>query len=99
VNGMLTDATLSSGRARHYSYEGDMMTAIADENQKFLVRNSYDKRWLIRQDFGNGEIYSYTYAGSDGPYASSATVTLPNGSRTIVEVASSVPEARKHPPL
>ncbi len=53
-NSMLTDAIFFSGRARHYSYEGDLMTVIADENQKVLmVRNSYINRWLVRQDFGN----------------------------------------------
>jgi YD repeat-containing protein len=97
-NAMLTDATLSSGHARHYSYDGDLMITIEDENQNVLVRNSYDHRWLVQQDFGRGEIYSYNYAGSDGPYATSATVTLPDGTRTTVEVASSVPEAHKHPP-
>jgi YD repeat-containing protein len=98
ASGMLTDATLSSGHARHYSYDGDLMTAIADENQSVLVRNAYNNHWLVRQDFGGGEIYSYGYTGSDGPYAASATVTLPDGTRTIVEVANSIPEARKHPP-
>jgi YD repeat-containing protein len=98
ANRMLTDATLSSGHARHYSYDGDLMITIEDENQNVLVRNSYDHRWLVQQDFGHREIYSYSYTGSDGPYAASATVTLPDGTRTTVEVASSVPEARKHPP-
>jgi YD repeat-containing protein len=98
ANEMLTDATLSSGHARHYSYDGDLMTAIADENQKVLVRNSYERRWLMRQDFGNGEIYSYNYTGEGGPYFSNTIVTLPDGTRTTVEVASSVPDARKHPP-
>ena len=98
ANGILTDATLSSGHARHYNYDGDLMIAIADENQNVLVRNSYVNHWLVQQDFGNGEIYSYGYTSSDGPYAASATVTLPDGTRTIVEAASSVPQARKHPP-
>jgi uncharacterized protein RhaS with RHS repeats len=98
ANGMLTDVTLSSGHARHYTYDGDLMTALADENQNVLVRNSYVNRWLAQQDFGNGEIYSYGCTSSDGPYAASATVALPDGTRTIVEAANSVPEARKHPP-
>jgi len=98
ANAMLTDATLSSGRVRHYSYDGDLMIAIADETQNVLVRNSYVNRWLAQQDFGNGEIYSYRYTSSDGPYAASATVAFPDGTTTVVEAASSVPEARKHPP-
>jgi hypothetical protein len=75
-----------------------LMTAIADENQNVLVRNSYERRWLTRQDFAHGEIYSYSYTGEGGSYASNTTVTLPNGTRTTIETASSVPEARKHPP-
>jgi YD repeat-containing protein len=98
ANGMLMDTTFSSGHARHYSYDGDLMTAIADENQNVLVHNSYDHRWLVRQDFGNRIIYSYSYTNSDGPYAATATVTLADGTRTTVDVASSVPEARKHLP-
>jgi YD repeat-containing protein len=98
ANGMLADATSSSGHARRYSYDGDLMTAIADENQNVLVRNSYERLWLIRQDFGNGEVYSYSYTGLGDSYADSAIVTLPNGTRTTVEVASSVPDARKHLP-
>jgi YD repeat-containing protein len=98
ANGMLTDATSSTGHARHYAYDGDLMTEIADEKQQILLRNSYSDRALTRQDFGNGETYSYSYTGSDGPYATSATVTLPDGTETTVETAGSVPEARKHPP-
>lgn len=73
-------------------------TAIADEGQNVLVRNPYDRHWLTRENFGNGEIHSYDYVSSDGPCASSITVTLPDGTRTLVKIASSVPEARKHPP-
>jgi len=73
-------------------------TAIADENQNFLVLNPYDKHWLVQENFGNGEICGYDYASSEGPCTSSVTVTLPDGIKTMVEIASSVPEARKHPP-
>ena len=37
------------------------------------------------------------HAGSDGPLTASVTVTLPDGTRTTVEVASSIPENREHP--
>jgi YD repeat-containing protein len=98
-NGMLSDATSASGHARHYSYDGDLMTEIADENQEILLRNSYSGRILTRQDFGNGEIYSYTYTPApSGIYAKSVMITLPDGTMTGVDLESSIPDAVKHPP-
>jgi YD repeat-containing protein len=46
TNGMLTDAVLSSGHARHYSYDGVLMTAVTDENGKELLRNFYRSSFL-----------------------------------------------------
>src|ERR1039458_3471588 len=60
-NGMLTDAKFSSGLARHYIYAGDLMTFFTDQNRQVLLINSYDNRWLVRQNFGNGQVYSYSY--------------------------------------
>jgi YD repeat-containing protein len=98
-NSMLTDAKLSSGHARHYTYEGDLMTEIADENQKVFLRNSYNNHWLVRQDFGDGQAFSYSYrVEPTNSYADSATVTLPDGTKTTVDTGDSIPEARKHPP-
>jgi YD repeat-containing protein len=91
-NGMLIDATLSSGTVRHYSYDGDLMTAIEDENHRVLLRNSYTGRLLTGQDFGNGQVYSYGYAGSaDGRYTENVDVTSPDGTKTRVDLASSIP--------
>lgn len=100
VNSMLTEARFSSGRTRHYTYDGDLMIEVTDEKQDALVRNSYENHWLVRQDFGNGQIFSYSYHSSDqtSSYADSATVTLSDGTHTTVETGGSVPEARKHPP-
>lgn len=97
-NGMLVDATLSSGASRHYSYNGDLVTSIEDEHQHDLLRNSYDGRQLTQQDFGNGQVYSYSYTSSTGAYNDSVEVTLPNGSKTVLETASAVPDAVKNPP-
>jgi len=99
ANGMLTDAASSTGHARHYLYEADLMTEIADETQRILLRNTYSNRMLTRQDFGNGEIFSYSYdLSATRNYAERATVTLPDGTKTSVEVESSIPDAVKHPP-
>jgi YD repeat-containing protein len=96
-NGMLWDVKFSSGLARHYTYDGDLMKFISDQDHRILLTNSYDNRWLIRQNFGNGQVYSYSYTFSsrNNTYADSTTVTLPDGTRTTVEVGDSVPEERK----
>jgi len=97
-DGMLSDATLSSGRARHYSYAGALMTRIEDEHRQALLINTYEGTWLARQDFGNGAVYSYGYtAPPRGGYAEHVVVTLPDGRKTDVEVASSVPDVVRHP--
>jgi len=90
--GMLTDVTLSSGQKRHYSYNGDLMTAIEDESQRVLVRNTYDGRILSAQDFGDGQVYSYHYSRSaNGFYAESVEVTSPDGTTTRMGAGDSVP--------
>jgi YD repeat-containing protein len=90
--GMLTSAISSSGRERRFSYEGVRMTRVTDERGSVLVQNWYDQGRLVRQKFGNGEVYSYSYRMSpNGLYAMSAIVTLPNGSKKTVELADSVP--------
>jgi hypothetical protein len=95
----LTDVVSSSGRERHYSYDGDLMTQIQDEKGHVLLRNSYGDRRLVHQEFGNGQAYSYIYAPSPNrTYADSVKVTLPDGTTTQIEAASAVPEAVKHPP-
>jgi len=99
ADGMLTDANSSSGRQRHYSYAGILMTQIEDENHHVLLRNSYSGNFLASQDFGNGRVYSYEYTDSpDGGYAQSALVTLPDGNKVSVELTTSVPDFIKHRP-
>jgi YD repeat-containing protein len=91
-NGMLTDVTFSSGRKRYYSYVGDSMTAIEDENHRVLLRNSYTATSLTGQDFGNGQIYSYSYTPSEnGLFAESVAVTSPDGRTTPIALGASVP--------
>ncbi len=97
--GMLVDAVLSSGHARHYSYDGLLMTVVEDENRKVLLRNSYQNGFLIRQDFGSGKIYSYSYTPSQSrTYFERVTITLPDYSVATVAPSDSVPEHVKNPP-
>jgi YD repeat-containing protein len=89
--GMLTDVTIYSGQKRHYSYNGDLMTTIQDENQRVLLRNTYNGRFLSAQDFGNGQVYSYSYSPSaSGTYAETVEVTLPDGTTTRLGTGDSV---------
>jgi len=95
-NGMLTDVSLASGKRRHYLYNGDMTTEIEDENHRVLVRDSYTGRSLVGQDFGNGQVYSYSYQPSaNGIYAETVDVTSPYGAKTRISVGDAVPERAK----
>ncbi len=97
--GMLADVALSSGHQRHYAYEGVFMTVIEDESRDVLLRNSYENGTLTRQDFGNGQVYSYAYRSArNGPYAESVSVTLPDRTIMNIEAAESVPGYLKNRP-
>lgn len=96
-NGMLATVVLSSGRQRHYEYEGTLMTQISDEGGHMLVHNSYESGLLKRQDFGNGEIYSYSYDWAPNTYyPNKVAVTLPDRSTRELSIANSVPEFVKN---
>jgi len=94
-NGMLESAILSSGRERHYAYDGDLMTSVGDERGCLLVRNTYDRGILIRQEFPNGAVYSYEYDVPNHRYPDNVTVTLPDRTTREISVAGSVPEHLK----
>jgi YD repeat-containing protein len=91
-DGMLTDVIFSSGHQRHYTYDGILMTTVEDENRKVLILNSYKDGGLIRQDFGDGRVYTYVYRPSqNGVYAESVEVTLPDLTQINVNTTDSVP--------
>jgi YD repeat-containing protein len=96
-DGMLETAILSSGRQRHYEYDGILMTRITDEKGRVLIQNWYRSKVLMRQQFGNGETYSYDYDWKPNHfYSDKVAVTLPDQSRRDVNVADSVPEFVKN---
>jgi len=98
-SGMLTDVFFSSGRERHYAYEGLLMTLVEDEKHNVLVRNYYRGRTLVRQEFPNNQITSYEYHWNPaGTYADAVTVKMPDGIISEVETATSVPNTVKSPP-
>jgi YD repeat-containing protein len=92
-DGMLKSAISSSGRERHYDYSGVLMTQIVDEKGRVLVRNSYQERFLRRQEFANGVVYSYKYDWAADEYFPRAVfVTLPDQRTEELSVGASVPE-------
>src|SRR5205823_1322302 len=96
-DGMLKTVISSSGRRRHYEYEGTLMTQISDEGGHVLLHNSYVSGLLERQEFGNGAVYSYDYDWAPNTYyPNKVTVTLPDRSTRELSVADSVPEYVKN---
>jgi hypothetical protein len=74
------------------------MTAVTDEKGRVLLLNSYRDRILVRQDFGNGQVFAYRYTGSmNALYAETADVTMPDNRRVMVETGDSVPDLMKNP--
>jgi hypothetical protein len=90
---MLTEVIFSDGRARRYSYEGDLMTSVRDETGRVLIRNWYRGDKLVLQEYTSGESYRMHYSvGANRYYAEEATVVLPGGSLRSFPVAESVPK-------
>jgi len=95
--GMLIHSVLSSGRERHYEYQGTLMTEIKDENGSVLLHNWFDSGHVIRQQFGNGAVYSYSYDWAPNIYfPDKVAVTSPDDTKRDVQVADSVPEYLKN---
>ncbi len=93
ADGMLDHAILSSGRERHYTYQGTRMTEIKDENGRVLLRNWYNGRTVVRQEFGNGAVYTYSYEWALNRYYPDKVVVGFANQKTIdVYVADTVPE-------
>ena len=98
-DGMLTDVVLSSGKERHYEYDGKLMTRIIAENHRVLLHNTYDEDgFLVRQDFGNGASYSYDYRGDGTWNRASVIVTLPDKSTKTIQRSQAISDFVKHPP-
>ena len=91
--GMLESVIRSDGAERRYEYDGRLMTAAFDERGRALVRNAYRSGLVVRQQYGNGNVYTYDYDWAPGAqYANSVVVALPDQSQTTLDVTASVPE-------
>lgn len=97
AEGMLSSAVLTSGRERHFDYSGILMTWVTDEKGQILVHNWFDRRFLYRQQFFGGKVYSYRYNWKqEQTYPRAVYVTLPDNSGKTLSVESSVPEFVKN---
>ena len=93
ADGMLKSVILSSGRERHYEYDGVSMKLVTDEKGRVLIHNSYQGRFLRQQQFENGAIYSYSYDWTRGEYyPRKVRVTLPDRTTRELSVGDSVPD-------
>lgn len=75
-DGMLLNAIYSSGKERHYQYQGALMTTITNERGTILLRNVYKSGVLVRQEYGNGDVYGYRYIWNAKHYADGTLITL-----------------------
>jgi hypothetical protein len=92
-DGMLEWVIRSDGAERRYEYDGRLMTAAFDERGRTLVRNAYRSGLVVRQQYGNGDVYTYDYDWTPGArFASGVVVTLPDQSQKTLDVTGSVSE-------
>lgn len=97
--GLLADVVLSSGTERHYEYDGTLMTWVRGENGRALLHNAYDEDgFLVRQEFGNGAIYSYDYRWDGTWNNASVIVTFPDKSTKTIQRSQAISDFVKHPP-
>jgi YD repeat-containing protein len=89
--GFLTDVMHSTGSARYYYYEDGLLTWVRNEKGQLLLHNLYDRTWLAKQTYGNGQTVYYNYQlANNNYYAERVTVTLPDGSVKTINTADSV---------
>ena len=92
-DGLLSDVVMSTGRSRHYDYEGSLMTTITDEHGHMILRNTYAEEQVVRQEYAGGQVLHYAYRLSpNGLYVEKAVITFPDGSSKEI-IIDGVPEA------
>jgi hypothetical protein len=83
------------GISQPYREKSDFI--VPSEQGNVLLRNWYQTKILMRQEFGNGQTVTYQYDWkADRYYPDSVVVTLPDQTKRTVDVARSVPEFVKN---
>ena len=91
-DGLLAWVVRASGQESTYEYQGALMPAVLNEQGRVLVRNQYLSGTLVRQDFANGDSYTYDYEpAASGQYMERVVVTLPDQSQQQIQVSDTVP--------
>ena len=92
MEGMLVSVVFSSGRERHYTYEGPRLMTVANERGRVLLRNTYEDRFLVGQQYADGSVLRFRYELDPGHFwFRSASVTMPDGTQHTVDTGASVP--------
>lgn len=95
-DGLLSVVLSSTGRVRHFEYSGGVMVEVTDKYGKALLKNWYVGVQLVRQQFSDGEEFSYRYVTSkDHAYYTKVYVTLPDHSAKVINVGGYIPGFEK----
>jgi hypothetical protein len=98
-SGTLTDVSFADGRARHYRYDGPLLTQVRDETGRVLIENAYYQGRVVRQTYANGQSCRIQYdLALDGAYATRAVVETPDGDIRSVRPEDFVPQWVRNPP-
>jgi len=91
--GMLSFVSTSSGNQRHFEYVGDRMVEVINKQGVPLLKNWFQGSQLVRQEFSDGEVYSYRYLVSKNRwYYTKVYVTLPNHSVQPIDLEGYIPD-------
>jgi YD repeat-containing protein len=91
ADALLTDATFSDGRARRYTFAGELMTSVHDETGRRLIDTAYRGTKVAQQDYADGTRCEFGYVmARNNMYAREASVRLPDGSVRAFATADTV---------
>lgn len=95
-SGTLTDVSHADGRARRYTYDGELLTSVRDETGRVLIDNSYRRGRVVRQTYATGESCSIRYdIAFNDAYATRAVVVTPDGLTHSIRTEDFVPQWTK----
>jgi hypothetical protein len=93
ASGALTDVSYADGRARHYTYDGVLLTTVRDETGRVLIDNAYSQGKVVRQTYASGDTRRIRYdVAPNGGYARSATIETSDGISHVIRTEDFVPQ-------